>query len=141
MALTWTIFPNARPQQILNDFNKCILYFQYVIVGRGIRDLDYKLFRSSTFQCGTIIPPQKSYSQTELSSTLQVWRCNRTVGVLVVSDAFQIRSQLLVAAHVCSTLVNISEWVAGDCSQHTCVSPWVLSWQRYDKDNDIFYDL
>ena len=43
MALTWTIFPNARPQQILNDFNKCILFFPYVIVGRGIRDLDYKL--------------------------------------------------------------------------------------------------
>ena len=43
MALTLTLFPNARPKQILNDFNKYIPYFQYVIVGRGIRDLDYKL--------------------------------------------------------------------------------------------------
>ena len=39
----------------------------------------------------------------------------------MVSDAFQIRSQLLVAAHVCSTLRNISEWVAGDYKQlHVC---------------------
>ena len=83
--------------------------------------------------------PHKLYSQTELSSTLQIWRCNRTVGVLVVSDAFQIRNQLLVAAHVCPTLLNISERVAGDYKQAACVSPWVLIWKRYDKDNDTFY--
>jgi hypothetical protein len=43
MALTWTLFPNARPLGNLNGFNKFILYFQYVIVGCGVRDLDYKL--------------------------------------------------------------------------------------------------
>ena len=57
----------------------------------------------------------------------------------MVSDAFQIRNQLLVAAHVCPTLLNISERVAGDYKQAACVSPWVLFWQRYDKDNDTFY--
>ena len=43
MALNWTLFPNARPKQSLNDSNKFMLYFQYVIVGRGIGALDYRL--------------------------------------------------------------------------------------------------
>ena len=43
MALYWKLFPNARPQQNLNDSNKFMLYFPCVIVGRGIRALDYRL--------------------------------------------------------------------------------------------------
>ena len=43
MALNWTLFPNARPQQSLHDSDKSMLYFPYVIVGRGIRALDIRL--------------------------------------------------------------------------------------------------
>ena len=47
--------------------------------------------------------------------------------MLVVWDAFQSRNQLLVAAHVCPTLLNISERVAGDYKQAACVSPFYSS--------------
>ena len=146
MALLLPFFPKARHNFKFESHEVFHLVYQLVIVGQGIKDLNFFSEVQGSIPCLKLSCLLANHIGKLSSAQLyRFQRGNRTVSVLVVWDTCQVLTYLLAEAHVLCHLydrpigwASLNEWQEM-CKQAACVSPLVNSWLRHDMDNDIIF--